>query len=147
MFQNNAKRELTLFNRAVEFEGRWILKIHLFIALEETMFAGFRAGLIDNTFGMGVDFDIPFPNEKLRWITSLEAYDFKGRNIWNERVAHLKWINKVYFLRNVYFVFGADNFISKKDASGYWGGGIRFEDDDLKYLLSKVGLAGVGGSS
>ncbi|KKP36052.1 MAG: Mammalian cell entry related domain protein [candidate division TM6 bacterium GW2011_GWF2_32_72] len=108
---------------------------------------GFRAGLIDNTFGVGVDYDIPFPSEKLRWITSLEAYDFRGRNLWDERITHLKWLNKIYFLRNVYFAFGADNFISKKDASGYWGAGIRFEDDDLKYILSKVGFTGMGSSN
>jgi hypothetical protein len=47
----------------------------------------------------------------------------------------------MYFMRNIYFVFGADDFISKFNASGFFGAGLRFGDDDVKYLFSSIAAA------
>ena len=44
----------------------------------------------------------------------------------------------MYILRNVYAVFGADDFASKNNASGFVGFGLRFTDDDIKYLLPSI---------
>ncbi len=102
-----------------------------------------RFGLFESTFGVAVDYDIPFNTEKLRWITSLEVYDFRGRDhyLFNQ-TPHFKWINKVFVLNNIYFAFGADDFASRYNKSGFFGFGIRFVDDDLKYLGSRVGFSG-----
>lgn len=103
----------------------------------------FRFGLFEGYVGAGVDYELPSLNENLRWVTSFEMYDLRGQDRINDRRPHLKWINKVYFLRNLYCNFGADDFISKKNSNAFFGFGLRFSDDDLKYLLAKVG--GLGG--
>lgn len=105
-----------------------------------------RFGLFEGSAGLGVDVDIPFRTDKLRWLTTFEMFDLTGQNRIDDRRPHLKWLNKMYLgsLRNLYFTFGADDFASKRNASGFVGGGIRFGDDDVKYLMS--GLSGMVGS-
>jgi phospholipid/cholesterol/gamma-HCH transport system substrate-binding protein len=105
----------------------------------------FRIGIFENTAGMAVDFDIPFGTDKFRWVTSLEAFDFRGRDRFDDSRPHIKWINRVFLLRNIYMAFGADDFISKRNANGFFGCGLRFCDDDIKYFLSSLGLSGLSG--
>lgn len=100
---------------------------------------GVRFGLFEGSAGVGVDLDIPFNTEKFRWVTTLEAFDMAGQNRINDRRPHLKWINRVYMFRNIYMTFGADDFISYKNANAFFGAGIRFGDDDVKYLISSAG--------
>jgi phospholipid/cholesterol/gamma-HCH transport system substrate-binding protein len=102
----------------------------------------FRVGIFENSAGFGIDFDIPCNTDKLRWVTSFEAFDFRGRDRFDDKRPHLKWINRVFLLRNVYIVAGADDFISKENANGFFGGGIRFCDDDIKYFLSQLNIGG-----
>lgn len=103
----------------------------------------FRFGLMENSVGLGVDFDIPFNTEKFRWVTSVEAFDFRGRDRIHDARPHLKWINRIFLLRNIYATFGADDFVSKDNANGFFGLGFRFCDDDLKYIASKIGFLGM----
>lgn len=103
---------------------------------------GFRFGLFEGSFGVGVDYDIPFGTDKLRWVTSFESFDMRGRDRLDDQRPHLKWINRVFFLRNFYVDFGADDFISKHNANTFFGLGLRFADDDIKYFISKLGLTG-----
>ena len=106
----------------------------------------FRLGLFEGTAGAAVDVDIPFKTDNFRWLTSLELYDFNGRNRRiDDRRPHVKWLNKIYIFRNLYTTFGADDFVSKKNASVFFGAGIRFGDDDIKYFLSSI--SGVGSTS
>lgn len=102
-----------------------------------------RFGLFESTFGVGVDYDIPFGTEKFRWVTSLEAYDFRGRDhyLFNQ-TPHFKWLNRVFVLNSIYVTFGADDFGSRFNKSGFFGLGIRFVDDDIKYIGSQVGFSG-----
>lgn len=100
----------------------------------------FRGGLFDSTFGVALDFDIPFSWDNIRWVTSLEAFDLRGRNRLADDRPHLKWINKVFFADTLYMVFGADDFVSKSNKNAFAGVGIRFADDDIKYLVSKVSI-------
>jgi phospholipid/cholesterol/gamma-HCH transport system substrate-binding protein len=102
----------------------------------------FRFGLFENTFGLGVDYSLPFGNERVRWVTSFEAFDFRGRDRINDERPHVKWTNKLFFLRNFYFNFGADDFISKHNSNTFMGMGIRFGDDDIKYFVSRLGFGG-----
>jgi phospholipid/cholesterol/gamma-HCH transport system substrate-binding protein len=99
----------------------------------------FRFGIFENYAGAAIDFEVPFETPKFRWVTSLEAFDFRGWDRLHDRRPHLKWINKVFFMRNFYFAFGADDFISKHNANAFLGGGMRFGDDDLKYFFSSLG--------
>ena len=106
----------------------------------------FRLGLFEGTAGIAIDVDIPFRSDKFRWVTSLELYDTTGQNRRIEdRRPHAKWLNKMFIFRNIYTTFGADDFASKKNASVFFGAGIRFGDDDIKYFLSS--LSGVGSTS
>jgi hypothetical protein len=43
-------------------------------------------------------------------------------------------------MKKIYSYFGADDIFSKKDAAFFWGGGISFDDDDLKYIMSYLPL-------
>jgi len=104
-----------------------------------------RFGLFDGTGGMGIDFDIPFPTDRFRWVTSFEAFDFYGWNRIDDRRPHLKWINRMFIFNNIYLTFGADDFVSKRNANAFFGAGVRFGDDDVKYLLSGMGNCGAGG--
>lgn len=101
----------------------------------------FRFGLFENSAGVGVDYDIPFTTEKFRWVTTLEAFDLAGWNRKDDRRPHIKWINKVFMMKNLYVTFGADDFVSKRNANAFFGAGIRFGDNDIKYLLSSLGGA------
>lgn len=107
----------------------------------------FRFGIFDNTFGIGVDFDIPFRSEKLRWVTTFEAFDLTGWNRIHDRRPHLKWINRVFMFRNIYATFGADDFVSRHNASAFFGFGLRFGDNDIKYFLPSLGGVGSVGAA
>lgn len=110
----------------------------------------FRFGIFENFFGIGVDYDIPFNNDTFRWVTTLEAFDLSGRDRLNDRRPHLKWLNRLFILDNIYFTFGADDFISRKNANGFFGLGLRFGDEDFKYVASSMkldGLSSLGGAN
>lgn len=103
----------------------------------------FRFGLFDSTGGVGMDIDIPFGVADLRWVTTFEAFDFSGINRYYEdtredNTPHLKWLNRMFVTRNIYFTFGADDFISRFNKNAFFGIGLRFVDDDIKYLLSRI---------
>ncbi len=104
-----------------------------------------RFGLFEGSAGVAVDVDIPFNTDKFRWVTSFEAFDMRGWNRRDDRRPHLKWINKMFVMRNIYLAFGADDFASKHNANAFFGAGIRFGDDGVKYFLSS--FSGLGCSS
>ena len=108
-----------------------------------------RLGLIDGFAGLGADYEFPIKNDKFRWVTTFEGFDFRGFNrrgpdkFHQDKRPHLKWLNRMYLMRNIYFTFGADDFVSKQNANVFVGLGMRFGDDDVKYLLGS--LSGAGG--
>jgi hypothetical protein len=106
-----------------------------------------RFGLFEGSAGVGCDIEIPFKNDKFRWVTTLELFDMRGWNRTHDRRPHVKWLNKMYIMRNIYLTFGADDFVSKHNANAFFGGGIRFGDDDFKYILSSLSGAGGAGSA
>ncbi len=96
----------------------------------------FRTGLFDETFGVAIDYNIPTHSEYFGWKMSVEAFDFWGHNRTNgDGRMHVKWINKISYMNNIYSVFGMDDFFSKSTASPFLGIGLTFDDDDLKYIL------------
>ena len=102
----------------------------------------FRVGLFDGSAGLGMDIEVPFQTEKFRWVTTFEGFDFRGWNRKYDKRPHLKWLNRMFVMRNMYFTFGADDFVSKHNANAFVGIGIRFGDDDVKYVLGSISGAG-----
>jgi phospholipid/cholesterol/gamma-HCH transport system substrate-binding protein len=89
-----------------------------------------RGGFLESTGGVGIDYFAL--NDKLKF--SLEAFDFS-----KERRAHLKAGVEYQLFKHLYLSAGWDDFISDQDNRSIYGGiSIRFEDDDLKYLLSST---------
>lgn len=101
----------------------------------------FRIGVFENTFGTAIDFYVPLRTDKMHWITTFELFDTIGINRIDDRRPHLKWLNKIFFLRNIYTAFGVDDIISKRNANFFIGGGLRYSDKDLKYLLGSLAAA------
>ncbi len=108
-----------------------------------------RVGMIDGFAGLGADYEFRFKTDRFRWVTTFEGFDFRGFNrrgptkFHQDKRPHLKWLNRMFLMRNLYFTFGADDFISKQNANAFVGIGMRFGDDDVKYVLGS--LSGAGG--
>lgn len=105
----------------------------------------FRVGLIEGVFGGGIDYYVPLNTDMIHWMTTLEVYDFQGIKRLDDNRMHIKWINKVMFMRNVYTCFGIDDIVSRGNASPFVGFGLRFSDSDLKYFLSLIAGSGASG--
>ena len=89
-----------------------------------------RGGLLESTGGFGVDYYAL--NDRLKF--SFEAFDFA-----RDRRAHLKAGTEFQLFKHLYLTGGWDDFISDQNNRSVYGGlAIRFEDDDLKYILSTV---------
>ncbi|MFH1644772.1 MAG: hypothetical protein ABIA74_06400, partial [bacterium] len=112
-----------------------------------------RAGLYENTFGIGADYYAPTPHKKFNFITSLDVYDFKGTRRYDyERMSddkrpHIKWSAKLLFMKHIYTIIGVDDVISRKNGTPFFGTGIRFNDDDLKYVFSMLPVSSLKSSS
>jgi len=89
-----------------------------------------RGGLLESTGGFGVDYFAL--NDRLK--ISFEAFDFGA-----DRRAHLKAGAEYQIFKHLYLTAGWDDFISNQDNRSIYGGlAIRFEDDDLKYMLTST---------
>jgi phospholipid/cholesterol/gamma-HCH transport system substrate-binding protein len=87
-----------------------------------------RGGLLESTGGVGIDYLTL--NDKLK--LSFEAFGF-GR----DRRAHLKAGAEYQLFKHLYLSAGWDDFVSDQDNRSIYGGfAIRFEDEDLKYMLT-----------
>jgi len=92
--------------------------------------AALRIGLKENTFGAGADYYLA--NDRLR--LSLDAYDFDGDNTVGSS-PHLKAKARWDLFAHLFLTAGYDNPLNDEVASAFLGGGITFEDEDLKDLL------------
>jgi phospholipid/cholesterol/gamma-HCH transport system substrate-binding protein len=97
-------------------------------------FLTLRGGVFESSGGVGADAD--FFSDRLR--LTLEAFDFAR----DEGPPHLKLAARWTLLRNLFVTAGLDDFMDNKGRADYFvGGGIRFLDDDFKYLLSPAASA------
>lgn len=94
-----------------------------------------RVGLFEDTFGAAIDFDVPLKSDSMKWVTTLEMFDFSGFNRTQEDRAHVRWANKTFIFKNIYTYFGFDDIFSKKSAAPFYGAGVTFNDDDIKFLF------------
>jgi|CXWL01.1.fsa_nt_gi phospholipid/cholesterol/gamma-HCH transport system substrate-binding protein len=89
------------------------------------------AGLIEGTGGVQVDYPI---NDGRYWL-SLEAFDFDRAG---DLDPHLRLTGKWFLSPNAYLVGGYDDPLVDDQRSFFIGGGLRWEDQDLKYLLGSI---------
>ncbi len=88
-----------------------------------------RGGLIESSGGLGLDYELFDDKLKL----SVDAWDLGEDN------PHLKFTSKFYLYDQVLFVnAGVDDIVDKEYRSFFFGAGLMFSDDDLKYLLSSL---------
>lgn len=86
------------------------------------------AGIIENTGGAAIDY--PFLR---RGLASFEAFDFSHQD--QRDHPHLRLTGRWQFAPNLYLVGGYDDPLEKQFRSLFLGAGIRWSDDNLKYLL------------
>jgi phospholipid/cholesterol/gamma-HCH transport system substrate-binding protein len=87
------------------------------------------AGLIEGSGGAQVD----YPLYDNRFLLSFQAFDF---NRPKDEQPHLRLSGRWNFHPNLYLIGGYDDPLEKH--SFFLGGGIRWNDDNLKYLLGSV---------
>ena len=92
-----------------------------------------RVGITESTFGVGADYF--FNKDKGRG--SVDIWDFSNDEE-DSGNPHVKVGVDYYLFKNLFVTAGADNLLSKKKRGGYAGVGVRFEDEDLKYLLGSM---------
>lgn len=96
---------------------------------------GLRIGLVENTFGAGADYFLFDDTFRI----SADVWDFNSDDPASER-AHLKVAAAYTLFKYINFEAGYDQMLNQQLNTVYVGAGLRFEDDDLKYLIG--GLAG-----
>jgi len=94
-----------------------------------------RIGFFENTFGAGGDYFLLDDKGRI----SLEAWDFNTKEPGNTR-AHLKASLGYTLFKYIFLNTGYDNLLNKGRRQFFFGGGIRFEDEDLRYLLGTVSI-------
>ena len=91
---------------------------------------GLRGGLMENSFGVGADYFLDTPGLQL----SLDFWDFNSDDPLTKNV-HAKATARLRFLKYLYVQGGYDNPFNRDLDTGFVGGGLTFDDDDLKYLI------------
>jgi phospholipid/cholesterol/gamma-HCH transport system substrate-binding protein len=108
------------FKFSVEFAKRWGN-----LAL--------RLGLIESTGGVGADYYTW--DDRIKF--SVDAWNFDSKEPDNENT-HLKGTARLDLNKLLYVNAGYDNALNPKRATAFAGLGLRFDDEDLKYLLGSV---------
>jgi len=93
--------------------------------------ARLRGGIIESTGGFGMDYFML--NKKLKF--SLDGYDFNAYNDVRGNNAHLKSYLTYTMKKHIQLYTGYDNFLNSEAKNLFFGLGVKFEDDDLKYLI------------
>ncbi|HYK03714.1 MAG TPA: MlaD family protein [Thermoanaerobaculia bacterium] len=95
-----------------------------------------RIGMFDSTGGVGADYQLA---DRIR-VTG-EAFDFGGKN---DNNPHLRFLGEYVFRKEtprtpqLFVRTGIENPLN--DTSFIFGGGIRWRDEDLKYLMGSIPL-------
>jgi phospholipid/cholesterol/gamma-HCH transport system substrate-binding protein len=93
-----------------------------------------RIGLTENTFGVGADYF--FNDDKGRM--KFDVWDFSAKEAEADR-AHVKIGVDYNLFKYIFVSSGIDNILNSDLRGIYVGGGLRFEDEDFKYLFGKPG--------
>lgn len=90
-----------------------------------------RIGMLENTFGFGADYFFNYGKGRVR----MDVWDFSADEAGADS-AHVKIGLEYNVFKNLFISSGIDNILNSDSRGIYIGGGLRFEDEDLKYLLS-----------
>ena len=93
-----------------------------------------RGGIIESTGGIGVDYF----SDSRKWKYTLEAFDFNAYNDVRGDKTHLKTYLQYTMKKHILLYTGVDNFLNTDARKYLFGIGVRFEDNDLKYLLGSA---------
>ncbi len=96
-----------------------------------------RFGAIESTGGIGVDYFMD--HDKLKF--SAEAFDWSAINDVRGSNVHLKAQARYQLLKHLEFSAGWDNFLNSQAQNVFFGLGVRFIDNDIKYLSGAATLA------
>ncbi len=107
-------------------------------------FAAVRFGLFESTGGIAGDFYSLSDRLKI----SMEAFDFADAEAEFRSFAHLKTYASALFYNHIYALAGIDDPTKKdkngkreKDINYFVGGGVQFNDDDLRALFGLAAIA------
>jgi phospholipid/cholesterol/gamma-HCH transport system substrate-binding protein len=91
-----------------------------------------RAGLLESKGGAGVDYQTL--KDRLRFSADLWDFNRPGYS------AHAKVTSRFYFSPSVFVTGGWDDFLNvdRKADSVFFGAGLRWSDEDIKYLLGSI---------
>ncbi len=92
-----------------------------------------RFGLTESTFGVGIDQF--FMKDKLK--LSVDAWDFGGDEA-QAKAPHVRAGAEYFIFKNFFLTAGYDNIFNSRWRGPFIGGGIRFEDEDFKYLFGTM---------
>lgn len=93
-----------------------------------------KGGLIESTGGVGIDY---YPFENNDFFLGLEGWDFDLSK------PHLKILAQLTLKRHFTLNMGWDNIMDSDAQSFFAGAGFTFQDNDLKYLITKLPLPGL----
>ncbi|WP_456382769.1 MlaD family protein [Hydrogenimonas sp.] len=119
-------------------EGEWYVSAQVGKRYRDFMV---RGGLIESTAGGGIDYYAY--HDKLK--VSFDAFDFSAINDIRGDDPHLRATIRYRFYKFINAYVGYDNFLNSEADNIFFGLGIRFEDDRMKYLLGAG--AGAGASA
>jgi phospholipid/cholesterol/gamma-HCH transport system substrate-binding protein len=92
-----------------------------------------RLGLIESTGGAGADY-YAF-DDRIKF--SVDSWNYGSKEPDNDK-AHVKATATVGLGKTIFMNAGYDNALNSRRASAFVGLGLRFDDNDLKYLLGSV---------
>jgi phospholipid/cholesterol/gamma-HCH transport system substrate-binding protein len=95
--------------------------------------AAVRIGLTESTFGIGADYFLI--NDKLKF--SMDAWDF-GEDEAGADSPHVRLGADLFVFKALFLSAGVDNVLNDERRTYFVGGGVTFEDEDLKYVLGAV---------
>jgi phospholipid/cholesterol/gamma-HCH transport system substrate-binding protein len=92
-----------------------------------------RIGLMENTFGAGADYFFNSDAGRVKF----DIWDFNGDEA-RASEAHARLGVDYRVFKFLFVSGGVDNFLNSRRRGIYVGGGLKFEDKDLKYLIGKM---------
>ncbi len=120
-------------------EGKFYVSAQIGKRYDDIMF---RGGLIESTAGFGMDYFGYYDKLKL----SVDAFDFSAVNDLRGNNPRLRATMRYRFFKHIDTYLGADNMLNSDAFNVFFGMGVHFEDDRIKYLLGSGASAGASAS-
>lgn len=121
---NGVKTTEEKIKRKVEFTAQFAKRFDDF---------ALRVGMTENTFGFGADY--LFYDDKAK--VAFDVWDFSANEARADR-AHMKAGLEYRIFKHIFITSGIDNLLNSSRRGIYVGGGLKFEDEDFKYLFGAV---------